>query len=704
MRKDAFARRFGGALMLVSLVAALPVLVVRHRSEEGSRSVMLAVDLPAFRDFAAEQGYPLDRLLAQLKQAGVTAVAVPERSVPDLARNGAAAVFTGAEVLAELAATDRATPTLRRLAREGRLVASHTYVVPAPGTDAGDLHRALAARLGPERAVWHRPGPGEGGSGVIELDVSPADLEQYGAGWDPADFDLVHRAGLEAFPRPRPAPAATPALVRDVFADLDRLAPEARAVLFWGREVLGFRRDGRGADALAAVAEEVRRRGLLIGMIEHASQLGFAPQEGAEAVARAAGYPVARVYSMGQAEIEKFRPEVTVEKWLRSVQERNIRILYLRPFLGWQEPGRSVVETNLQYFSLLSRRLAGHGYPPGAPGRIAPFWTPWWQRGLVGLGAVGAGLYALALLWPLRASTAGLLAALGIGGALGLTRVAPVTGPQALALATAVVFPALGGLWVLARWGASARRDLGQAPEGGPAKPAAPVNLLREGAVAFVALFGFALLGGLLVAGLLGDVTYALEFRYFRGVKLAFAAPLALVALGYVLAGHTGRPGEIARSAAREIAGWSGAVVRWRHVALGLLAAVAAFWYIQRSGNFPLVPVPEWELALRSALERALVVRPRTKEFAIAYPALALAVVFVHRGLRAWALPFVLAAVTGAVSVVNSFSHLRTPLLVSLVRSVHGLWLGALAGAAAAGLAALVLRWVEGALGREGRP
>lgn len=707
----AFARRLGILLLTAGVLAAAPVLAVRHRHEDASRSVMLAMDLPAVRDFAQLQGYPLERLLQELRQAGVTAVAIPERSVYDLERTGAAAVLTGAELRASLAAVARPAPLLERLEKQGRLVDARTYVLPAPGTDAAALFRAFRARLGAGRVTWYRPeAPGEApAGGAIELDASPDDLAQYGAGWDPADFALARAAGLEVLPRPRPAPAATPDLVRAVFADLDALAPGYPAVLFWGREVTGYRRDDPGGKALQAVAAEMNRRGLALAMIEHASQLAFAPQDGAEDLARASGYRVVRVYSMGQAEIEKFRPEVTVEKWLRSVQERNIRVLYLRPFLRWQDPGLTVVQTNLKYFGELSRRLREHGYPPGDPGLIQPFWAPWWQRGLAGLGAAGAGLYGLGLLAaPGRAASAA-LAVLAVAGSLLAARVAPATGPQALALLTALLLPAVGAVWLLRRWGASARRDLGSdeeatLPAGArPGVTPTPAVLVREGAVALAALFLPSLLGGFLVAGILGDITYALEFRYFRGVKLAFVGPLALVAAAYFVADHAGRPAEVARELVREMAGYLNRTVRYRHVAIGLIGAVAVFWYIQRSGNFPVVPVPQWELTLRSALERALQVRPRTKEFAVAYPALALAVVATYRELRGWVLPLLLGAVTGGVSIVNSFSHLRTPLAVSLARSLHGLWLGALAGLAAGWAALVLLRWIEGAMAPEER-
>jgi hypothetical protein len=59
-----------------------------------------------------------------------------------------------------------------------------------------------------------------------------------------------------------------------------------------------------------------------------------------------------------------------------------------------------------------------------------------------------------------------------------------------------------------------------------------------------------------------------------------------------------------------------------------------------------------------------------------------LAVALALRNRRAW-LPLVaLLAGVGQVSLVNTFCHFHTPLVVSLLRTGHGLWIGALIGVA----------------------
>ncbi len=95
--------------------------------------------------------------------------------------------------------------------------------------------------------------------------------------------------------------------------------------------------------------------------------------------------------------------------------------------------------------------------------------------------------------------------------------------------------------------------------------------------------------------------------------------------------------------------------------------------YVLRTGNFGL-PVPAWEIKLREGLEQLLLTRPRTKEFLVGgHPALFLALRSQHPPARSWWLPV---AVVGQVSLINTFTHIHSPLSISLLRTAYGLLFG----------------------------
>ena len=67
-------------------------------------------------------------------------------------------------------------------------------------------------------------------------------------------------------------------------------------------------------------------------------------------------------------------------------------------------------------------------------------------------------------------------------------------------------------------------------------------------------------------------------------------------------------------------------------------------------------------------------VRPRNKEFLIGYPATILYLMYGAKRPSLWVLTIPL--VIGQISLVNTYAHIHTPLLVSLHRSINGLILG----------------------------
>jgi hypothetical protein len=79
-------------------------------------------------------------------------------------------------------------------------------------------------------------------------------------------------------------------------------------------------------------------------------------------------------------------------------------------------------------------------------------------------------------------------------------------------------------------------------------------------------------------------------------------------------------------------------------------------------------------------------VRPRFKEFVIGWPLLMLLPSLIPRDRRAWGWLFALAAGVGLSDVLDTFSHLHTPLSVSIIRIVLGGVLGAILGAILIGI------------------
>ena len=114
----------------------------------------------------------------------------------------------------------------------------------------------------------------------------------------------------------------------------------------------------------------------------------------------------------------------------------------------------------------------------------------------------------------------------------------------------------------------------------------------------------------------------------------------------------------------------------WHLGAMAVLAAAAVF-YVARTGNTAPGAASDSERVVRTFLEDLLVVRPRFKEFAFAWPAWTAACVLTWRGRGSgvmWLL--VLATAVGQADVIDTFAHIHTPFLISLARVAIGLILG----------------------------
>jgi hypothetical protein len=166
------------------------------------------------------------------------------------------------------------------------------------------------------------------------------------------------------------------------------------------------------------------------------------------------------------------------------------------------------------------------------------------------------------------------------------------------------------------------------------------------------------------------------------GIKAAHFLPLAAIGLLYAT-GSMGGPQpwpEFRTRATENLRQLLGERLQLWHLLAGVGALVAIVLLLARTGNDPGVGISGIEMKLRDLLDRYLV-RPRTKEFLVGHPALlaAVALAAARVGTRL-IVPLAVVGAIGQVSLVNSFCHLHTPLLLTAIRSFNGLWLGVLLG------------------------
>ncbi|WP_034385751.1 DUF5693 family protein [Deinococcus sp. YIM 77859] len=349
------------------------------------------------------------------------------------------------------------------------------------------------------------------------------------------------------------------------------------------------------------------------------------------------GRGAARMFALNPSWQNRIGPIDSASKYALAARERSQRLLYVRPF-------PTVYETE-RFLKRTSELLQRAGVKVGSP-VITPFQTNDTLRWLSLFGPLAA-LVLLGLSFPLP--RLGLLVAGLTGlGALGLNGLQPFAGG---ALIAALTFPALG------------------------------LVLRRSRVTDWFIATGLSLAGVLFVSALGANRESVLGLEPFRGVGLTLLVPLALVALSFL-------PRQDIRQTARDLYNTPLRLGDLAVLALGL--AVFAVVFLRR-GNATGLGVSDTEARLRQELQDSII-RPRFKEVA-GHPLALVGLSGVLPGFFSTLL--ILGGVVGQASILNTFSHFHTPLLISAARVLIGLGVGLLLGLAAIPLLNFLLRLWE---------
>ena len=359
-------------------------------------------------------------------------------------------------------------------------------------------------------------------------------------------------------------------------------------------------------------------------------QVEFSQQKGAKELAARVPSLFVRAHSIKRKEVEESSPEQVTLRFLRAARERNMRLLYLKLFLF------RPIEDNLKFVEGVVEGLKEEGFRLGSNNILKEFSVHPLSIFFIGLGIISAGLILVREVTGIK----GHLLFLIISASLLATFLNKLLLQQILAFMAAIIFPLLGmNHYFHLRGG------------GNP-------YLKSLKAVLLVTLA--AILGSLLVTGLLSESRFLLKIEDFRGVKFSFGLTLLLSALLLL------KRLNLSLKSFKSL--------------YPLFLALIFLLLLVRSGNFGFV-FP-YEAKTRELLESLLFARPRFKEFVLGLPCLLFGAYLLYEGKAPKKIiyPLLLLGVLAPISQINTFCHLHTPLLFSLLRSLNGLWLGLLLG------------------------
>jgi len=676
-------RRVAVVLIALGLIASLLVAFDRWRYEAQNKSVEVTIDQQDLTDFAHAYGYNVDELLREMRRAGLTSVAAYEELGQRVNDGGHAFVQSGAQILNAARDSSLSDPLLASMVRNRTIDPASVYVLVYDQATLARYLRAFAIQFEPSTVhVLRGRLPA-----LIAVRTQLNFFNSVGLGI-PQDFaDRVHRLGLLVDPRVQNNERLGPLQINAIFDQIMRRG-EVGSVIFFGQqnEVLGY------PFQLDATADAFRRTHINFGDVEAYSDDQI--QKGTQTLGTDVPSQTVRVQAIAQPLLQKMQLDDVVGTYLLGVRERNIRVIYLRTFPHViQAPGAngaqttlSAEQTNLVMLRELRDRLEANGFHEGRAEGFIDFkggkLPALWFVALLGAAAAFVllldlfGWAAAWLPWSLYALTT-----VAYWGAVAVHHDELIR--KVGALGAALTFAVLAGL-SLARWFVDSNRgsrasiarldDSGMDDSRSRASIARPLAAtLADGALALVTAVAIACAGAAFVTALLAQATFMLEINQFAGVKALLVVPPLVLLLFYAFTPLFG-------ARIKMVDAVIAPVKAWQLAALVVLAA-AAVTLVLRSGNQPDIGVSGFETQLRGLLAQLLGARPRFKEFAIGYPLIVLLPALTGQARKAIGWLVVLCAGIGLADVLDTFSHIHTPLHVGLLRTFNGVVLGFIIGA-----------------------
>jgi len=650
----------------IGFIASLAIAGQRHAVEISNSQIDMAMDFESVFNLAEREGYELEDILRQVKDAGVTSLAIYDTTFEKLTRQGKVIALSGSEILTNYHSGALIDSKWRSAIEQNVIDANKVYIVGRVLADYEEAKADLIRRVGENRVRAFAIGDIE----VLEVKAQYGPFMKMPLGLPTAEMQIAADAGFKILARPSNINQCTPEDVRAVFERLDKF-PVSELVCD-GPEMLG------APNHIDVTVEEMKNRGMVLGVIEHFTQLQFYPQIGMQQLARELGYDrIARLYAIPKDEQPKLLPEAAIQRWATTDHERNIRINLLRIY-DKPSPNMTLLETNLKYISDTKEKLQANGYTFGVAGTFEDYYPSKFLRVIVLVGVAAAVILYLSLVMRRFNSNQRLQITLFV--LLSLTFVVPILlggGGKVrtiAALLSANIFPALAITWQLDRL-----RFLKIKAE---VEEVSTLQIIWLSVAALLITSVLSMIGAAYLSGALSDVQYFLEFEIFRGIKLTFVLPLILVAIAFLQRFNVVDEVRKNISAPEQLKEILNMNVTVKSLLAALVVIAAFVVLIARSGHTAGMPVAGAEMKVRAMLEQLFYARPRTKEIFFGHPAFVLAMAaFLKRFPKMLCFMLTIAATIGQSSMVETFAHMRTPILMSFMRGVDGVIPGALIGA-----------------------
>ncbi|GIP21785.1 DUF5693 family protein [Paenibacillus sp. J22TS3] len=653
------SRKWLWILVVIGMVASLPLIYARIQTEQTAKNVELIFNYRSLLESSVYQPKPeefLNEELDQLKGAGIGTIAMFESNLDELTRSHRLMVYSTQDLIG-----------MKKLPLSTAQTDNQTYVVFTSKENA-ETFAPMIEQTFKAAGIDVVPWSWDEGTAAIRINTSPADAVMKSFAPDPIAMKMLRDKGFNILPRMSDSQPYDQAAVDQMLTIFQE--NNVKHILFEGDAVKGFTDDPE-KKSLKAFADSLKAHGLGIVTIEGLKK----PQAGFNKLAYYLNYNVVRLYSLSDKDA-KLDPDTLADRFALAAKDRKIRMIYINSMPSKDTTKSTITDSVENIVKTLGepgnavKRIEKDGFKLGQAEAFTVTTHSWDKiaKAIVVLGGVAFVAILVSYFLPSLTLAALILGLLGCAGLFVIHKEEWLE--QLLSLFVAISAPTIAMLLAIKK----VQEIHGEHPDmsGG--------RRLTHTLVLFIKTSLLSLCAVPFVIALLNNITYALVLNQFRGVSLLHLVPVFLVAVYVFL--YQGK------SVFSELRRWLRMPITLLWVACAVVLAGVGYYYLSRTGNSgSLLP---GEAQFRSFLENTIGVRPRNKEFLILHP---LFIVGVFASLRYPKIIYALIIATiGQLSMVDTFAHIHSPAMISLIRGLLGMGFGIIIGLIAVGVWIIIER------------
>ncbi len=656
----------------VSFIVSGIQITRRVMKEQRNKNVEIVADLTDFENLAIEMNVPIEEVAKKLVGAGTTSIAISEETLNDMNNDGRILMYPAVNLKhidVNFNNEYRGVATqIKNYIEENNLeYSTNTIVLTDDKSEYDFLTNSLKSRFSGITKEFND----ENKFGIL-IGRKQDKIKDIGLGLIDDDFEYAKTLGFNnIIPRIENHEGITTKEVDELYEQLKKY--NVRTIVFAGVTVYGQNYQDEKGEMLKYIGDKFSKEGaeIITAIIEKPVETDLETvQRGIKTLSKASNYINTKVYSIDASQLTRITASNMVEQWGRAISQRNVRVLYVRPLSVASKTANENFENTISAIREIKTRVRHMGMKVDSAKGLGNIVQNNFMQGLMGIGIVASGFLLLILLFDLSKFPKAIysLFILGILGTGFIYCISPIynilggIANKGFSFMASIIFPSLSGLYLISVYNKESKIENKNLKE-----------IVCKSIVVLLISVLIAGVGGVFIGSLLSGSEYVLKLDVFRGVKLSFILPILIFGFAYVVkcgiySDEKGKP----LSILEQIKKLMNSSITVKYAVAGAVLVLGLLIVVMRSGNTLITSASSIEIAFRNFLEKYLIARPRTKEL-IAFPVLMFIVYSARYRIKEIGLLVMLVGMIGIENVVNSFCHIRMPVMVTTLSSIYSL-------------------------------